>query len=437
MAKAVLPPQAKEAEEVIIGSILLNPERFRQAQKYIIEDEVFYDDRNKMIWNKLKKMISINAIIDQTTVLSEFTDKEKNEGVTAYYITGLTTNAMEQENIESYAQIIYKKYLLRRLIKEAHYIKDSAYLANGNAMDILSETHNTIGALIDLQPNTTFDIEDAMLNTVDSIKHSERNLIPTGYRSIDRMCGGLTRGEITIIGGRPGHGKSTFTLNILKNMIDKGFKCMLINREMSNVEMLKKLVVLESGMLSYSLVRSGACGDKTTLKEIDDTVKKIQKKYNKDKFLMFDNIRDFSQASAEIKRFKPDVIFDDYIQLIVPDSKIEQRRLQLEKIIHDYKWLVKNIKAAVVCVSQLNRSMETRGNPVPRLSDLAESGAIEQAAENVFFTYYDYKIFKHKSIERGYGKDVIEIIAGKVRYGETGSAKMNFKGDGVKISEKY
>ena len=437
MAKTVLPPQAKEAEEVIIGSILLNPEGFREAQKYIIEDDVFYDDRNKMIWNKLKKMISNNAIIDQTTVLSEFTDKEKNEGITAYYITGLTTNAIEQENIESYAQIIYKKYLLRRLIKEAHYIKDSAYLANGNAMDILSETHNTIGALIDLQPNTTFDIEDAMLNTVDSIKHSERNLIPTGYRSLDRMCGGLTRGEITIIGGRPGHGKSTLTLNMLKNMIDKGFKCLLINREMSNVEMLKKLVVLESGMLSYSLVRSGACGDKTTLKEIDDTVKKIHEKYNKDKFLMFDNIRDFSQASAEIKRFKPDVIFDDYIQLIVPDSKIEQRRLQLEKIIHDYKWLAKNIKAAVVCVSQLNRSMETRGNPVPRLSDLAESGAIEQAAENVFFTYYDYKIFKHSSIERGYGKDVIEIIAGKVRYGETGSAKMNFKGDGVKISEKY
>ena len=152
---------------------------------------------------------------------------------------------------------------------------------------------------------------------------------------------------------------------------------------------------------------------------------------------MFDNIRDFNQAAADVKRFKPDVIFDDYIQLIVPDSKIEQRRLQLEKIVHEYKWLAKNVNCAVVLVSQLNRSLEARSNPVPRLSDLAESGSIEQAAENVFFTYYDYKIFKNKSLERGYGKEVIEIIAGIVRYGETGSDKMDFKGDKVKISERY
>ena len=283
----------------------------------------------------------------------------------------------------------------------------------------------------------TFNINDALHETVESIKYSDRNLIPIGFPALDKMCGGLTRGEITIIGGRPGHGKSTFSLNIMKQMIDAGYKCILFNREMSNTEMLKKLVVLESGMLSYSMVRSGACGDEASVKELESTISSIKEKYNKDKFLMFDNVRDFGQASAEIKRFKPDIIFDDYIQLIVPDSKIEQRRLQLEKIIHEYKWLAKNMNCAVVLVSQLNRSLESRGNPVPRLSDLAESGSIEQAAENVFFTYYDYKIFKNKSLERGYGKEIIEIIAGKVRYGETGQVKMDFKGDGVKISERF
>ena len=212
---------------------------------------------------------------------------------------------------------------------------------------------------------------------------------------------------------------------------------MMFNREMSNTEMLKKLVVLESGILSYSMVRSGALGDESSINEMNQTVELIKEKYNKNKFLMFDNIRDFNQAATEVKRFNPDIIFDDYIQLIVPDNKINERRLQLEKIIHEYKWLAKNVNAAVVLVSQLNRSLETRGNPVPRLSDLAESGAIEQAAENVFFTYYDYKIFKNKSLERGYGKEIIEIIAGKVRYGETGSAKMDFKGDGAKISERF
>ncbi len=435
--KVVAPPRAITAEESIIGCILLNPSKFVETAGYIIEDDVFYDNKNKILWQTIKKMHDNGSKIDLTTVVSNLTEKQRDYGVTPYYVTGLTTNALEQDDVESYSQIVYKKYLLRRLINEAHYIKDSAYLANGNALEILNETHNTIGELINLQPFTTFDIVNAMDDTVESIKHSNRNLIPTGYSSIEKMCGGLTRGEITIIGGRPGHGKSTLSLNILKNMIDEGYKCILFNREMSNTEMLKKLVVLESGMLSYSMIRGGIIDSEDTLKEINDTVEKIQEKYSKDKFLMFDNIRDFAQSAAEVKRFQPDVVFDDYIQLITPDTKIEHRRLQLEKIIHDYKWMAKANNCAVVCVSQLNRALETRGNPAPRLSDLAESGSIEQAAENVFFSYYDYKIFKNKSLERGYGKNVIEIIAGKVRYGETGSVKMNFKGDGVKISEKY
>ena len=437
MAKIVAPPSALDAEEMILGNILNNPNTLDKAAGYIVEDEVFYDDRNKLLWSKIKKMINRGEVVDQITVISDLSEKEKNDGLNAYYITGLTTSALSSQNIELYAQIIYKKYLMRRLIRETHTIQDEAYHANGNAFDILNETHTTIAELIEMQPHKTFNINDALHETVESIKYSDRNLIPIGFPALDKMCGGLTRGEITIIGGRPGHGKSTFSLNIMKQMIDAGYKCILFNREMSNTEMLKKLVVLESGMLSYSMVRSGACGDEASVKELESTISSIKEKYNKDKFLMFDNVRDFGQASAEIKRFKPDIIFDDYIQLIVPDSKIEQRRLQLEKIIHEYKWLAKNMNCAVVLVSQLNRSLESRGNPVPRLSDLAESGSIEQAAENVFFTYYDYKIFKNKSLERGYGKEIIEIIAGKVRYGETGQVKMDFKGDGVKISERF
>ena len=108
---------------------------------------------------------------------------------------------------------------------------------------------------------------------------------------------------------------------------------------------------------------------------------------------MFDNIRDFAKSSSEVKRFKPDVILDDYIQLISPTKLVEQRRLQLESLVNDYKWLAKETKAVVVLASQLNRSLEQRSSAAkPQLSDLAESGAIEQVAENVFFTYYDYKI---------------------------------------------
>ena len=437
MAKIVASPSAKEAEGAILGIIMLDSNTYHQAREYKTSSHVFYDDRNIILWDKIQYMISHNEHVDMITLCSDLTQEEKSNGLDEYYITSLTSEVGTSENMPSYGKLVYKKYLMRKLIEETHKIQNKAYLSNGNAYEVLNNTYVTISELMDMQPQKHFDIGSAMAETIENIKNSDRNLIPTGYPSLDEMSGGLTRGEISIIGGRPGHGKSTLSLNILANMINKGYKCIMFNREMSNTEMLKKLVVLESGLLSYSMVRSGALGDESSINEMNKTVELIKEKYNKDKFLMFDNVRDFAQASTEVKRFNPDVIFDDYIQLIVPDSKIEQRRLQLEKIIHEYKWLAKNVNAAVILVSQLNRSLETRSNPIPRLSDLAESGAIEQAAENVFFTYYDYKIFKNKSLERGYGKEIIEIIAGKVRYGETGSVKMDFKGDGAKISERY
>ena len=148
---------------------------------------------------------------------------------------------------------------------------------------------------------------------------------------------------------------------------------------------------------------------------------------------MFDNIKDFSKASSEIKRFKPDIIFDDYIQLISCSGYNGERRLQIEKLVNDYKWLAKENNAVVVLASQLNRFIErsnTRGKAYePQLSDLAESGAIEQVAENVLFSYYDYKV----QGEAGKGKNIITLIASKVRYGDSGRIDLGYDGDKCKI----
>ena len=148
---------------------------------------------------------------------------------------------------------------------------------------------------------------------------------------------------------------------------------------------------------------------------------------------MFDNVRDFAASSGEVKKFKPDIIFDDYIQLIACDSRQDQRRLQIEQLVNDYKWLAKETNAVVVLASQLNRFIERAGSRgkalMPQLSDLAESGAIEQVAENVFFSYYDYKV----QGERGKGKNIITILAGKVRYGDSGVVDLGYDGDKCKI----
>jgi replicative DNA helicase len=129
------------------------------------------------------------------------------------------------------------------------------------------------------------------------------------------------------------------------------------------------------------MIRKGVYDDKG-LSELDRVRKKILDKYNEGNFVMFDNIRDFSSSAIEVKKFKPDIIFDDYIQLIALESKLD-RRFQIEKLVNDYKWMAKEQKAAVILASQLNRNVEYRGNGGrPQLSDLAESGAIEQVAGN-------------------------------------------------------
>ena len=219
-------------------------------------------------------------------------------------------------------------------------------------------------------------------------------------------------------------------LNMVKSCMDQGLKVIVFNREMTIVEMLKKLIVLESKDLSYLDVRLGYVGDLMKMGELETTKASIEKKYNAEKFAMFDNMPSFDESAGQVKKFKPDVIFDDYIQLIAPDKKIPERRLQLEKLVNDYKWLAKKQKCTCVLLSQLNRGLESRNDGKPRLSDLAESGAIEQVAENVLFVYYDHKVNMNKSKE---GENVIEIIGSKVRYGVSGSTKLGYEGDKVKL----
>jgi replicative DNA helicase len=337
----------------------------------------------------------------------------------------LTSNAPSSTNSEYYSRILYEKYLLRSLIDKTRGITESAFESNADIYQFLESTYSQIGEAIRVRPGEDFDIDNLLEDTIINLSDND-NTICTGFRDIDELTGGMTRGEITIIGGRPSHGKTTLAMNIVSNIINgRKHKVCFINREMTNIEMMNKLMVLESGNVSYKMLRKRAL-TKKDFEEIERTKETIKEKYNSDKFVMFDNIRDFATSSSQIKKFCPDVIVDDYVQLIQPVTETKDRRLQIEEIVNSYKWIAKELNCVVILVSQLNRSIETRVNPKPRMSDLAESGSLEQAAENILFVYYDYKVHYEESEK---GKDVIEVIASKVRYGESGSVDMKYNGD--------
>ena len=424
-------PYDENLENCVLGTVILHNEAYDTVSKYFVNRNVFYQKRASLLWDRLTKMKKKKEVIDTFSVASTLSKKEIERGLTAHYVTICTEVGTVKGSLDFHANKLYEKYLLRQIVVESDKVKDEALSNNDDIYNVIVNAHSLFGELISLQPSKTQDIEDMIEDTLDSIKNKASKLIKTGYPNIDKYSGGLTRGEITIIGGRPGHGKTTVMVNLLAKAIEQGHKAMFFSRELPNSELLKKILCLESGKMSYGMIRQNVFTDHD-LKNMEEAIQIVRNKYSKDKFLMFDNIKDFALASSEIKKFKPDIIFDDYIQLI--DCKgYKDRRLQIEQLVNDYKWLAKETGAVVVLASQLNRFIEranNRGKPLePQLSDLAESGAIEQVAENVFFSYYDYKV----TGEKGKGKNVISLIASKVRYGDSGASDLGYDGNKCKI----
>ena len=425
-----LPPHSKEAESSILGSMITEPSCIPVVIS-IIESSMLYHSSSKKIFDLLCDMHNDSIVIDLVSICSALTPSMKESGITPYYISGLTTDHINS-NYEYHSYIVRDKYLLRNIIDKSRRIADASYDSMKDAMGMLTDTHKEIGVLMNRHSVKTECIEELVNKTADSIANSKKNLVSTGFICMDNLCGGMTRGEITIVGGRPSHGKTTLVVNMIKACVDQGLKVIVFNREMTNVEMIKKLIVLESENLSYLKIRRGMIGDLNDSKELNNTMEKIKSKYSKDIFQMFDDIQTMGKASAEIQKFQPDIIFDDFIQLIRPKNSSKDRRFQIEEIVHTYKWLAKSVNAVAVLVSQLNRGIEYRTglDAKPKMSDLAESGSIEQSAENVIFVYYPFKVSLDENKD---SKNKLQLIGSKVRYGVSGTSDVGFDGDKVKI----
>jgi replicative DNA helicase len=419
--QVVAQPHSREAEEAILGCILLKSDLFGEVKEFIPKTEVFYYDTSQIVWNKMKELVEEHKPIEPIGIISRLNKEEKNK-VTGYYLTGLCNDIATTASVLNYATIILEKYLQRELIKATYKIQKSAFENNTEFEALLKFIKKTTDELTSLTPSKDPTLDQIVNQTIESIE-SSGNYVKFGFKKLDNLAGGMTRGEITVIAGRPSHGKTTFAINLVKNFIDQGLRVLVINREMTNIEMMKKLIVLESGKLSYSDVRMNNMNDQS-YEELVSVNKRIVDKYT-NRLFMCDTARDLTSSTAQIMKHSPDVVIDDYIQLIKMDG-YDQRRFELETVMNEYKWLAKTYKIVPILISQLNRDIEKRIDPVPKMSDLAESGSIEQVSENVLFVYYDYKVNYEES---EIGKDQIQIVAAKVRYGENRKLLFGFDGD--------
>ena len=417
-------PHSEEAEKALLGSVLKGgSETFEKCKHWIRQSEAFYSTDNKKIWIAMHRLYRDRDGIDIVTVIDKFKrlnpDYEDNKGI-SYYISGLPDESPSAALVDKYSKIIWEKYLRRAVSTSANKLYSTVLQDDNQSMEeILGEHIRLIEEIKNIQPTRLNDIEDIVEETRELVNTGD-NIIKFGIPALDIPAGGMTRKEITVLGGRPGHGKTTLVVNIIRSLIEQGNKVIMFNREMSNPEMIRKLVVMEGRDLSYSKVRKGDLNGSTD--EFNKSIEKIKSKYKKN-LLMFDDVRTLDEAMLEISRHKPDVIIDDYIQLIsMPD--VTERRFQIEKIVQDYKWICKKENCSALLVSQLNRDIEKRYEPRPRLSDYSESGVIEQTAESALFVWYGY-VFNDEE----YSPYQSEIISAKTRYGKVTSEVVGFNGD--------
>ena len=424
---------SESTERSLLASVIMQPQNLDLVQKWIEEPSVFYNDFHRNIWKTILSLNDKKEDIDIVSVVHNYPQKKYVGNQLSYEITQIATSEATSSRAEYYAKMLHGYWLRREL---GNYSKKLGGLTEDNSNDIsdlLNESHTLIGNLIKLQPTKEFSMDDLLEETRESIFNRKTN-IKTGISKFDKVISGMTRGEITIIAGRPANGKTTVAANIARNLVMSGYKVAMFNREMPNTEMMKKFIAMEGDNISYRNLRHGIPSSKTKVHEAMDF---IHDNY-KDKLYMYDNIRTLADSFHEIKNIKPDVVIDDHIGLIeYPSNDRRDLRHKIGDTTKQYKWLAKAENMCVLLVSQLNRNIEYRTDSVPRLSDLAESGNLEQDAEIVAFTHYPYisRYGEEDTDGRIWTENEMQLVVSKNRYGTTGSVEVGYAGDSCKLFE--
>lgn len=423
-------PNNFEAEQAVLGAVLLGgTNTFELANAWITNIQAFYHGDHKTIWKSMQNLYRQHEILDVVTIANEarkYLKPNDNTKHFVYYITGLYESCPSAQTVEEYAKIVWERYIKREAIRSARLLAKAAEDNTKTITEILYKHERYAEELRNLEPTTNIDVAHIIDDTLDHIERKD-NIIPFGIEFLDKPAGGMTRQELTVIGGRPGHGKSTLMINIVSRLIDGGYKVMLFNREMSNTEMMKKLLCMESQKLDYNKVRKHELNKKDK-NELLDVAERTKEKYTS--LMMYDSIRTLPESLREVNRHKPDVVIDDYIQLIDMAGVADQRRLEVERIMYEYKWLCKKINCSSILISQLNREIERRDDPVPQMSDFAESGAIEQTAEMAAFVFYPFSTDPEM-----YDRFESRIIVAKSRYGNIGRFVVGYDGNVCKFFE--
>lgn len=432
-----IPPHSVESEQSILGSILLDKDAIITVAETITPTD-FYKDAHRIIYESMMALNNKNEPIDMVTLTDELRKRgylDDIGGVT--YLTSLSTIVPTTSNVKYYADIVKEKSVLRQLIKASNDIINLGYGSGESAENVLDFAEKKIFDISQERTNDDFKpINQVLMDTYDMIESIYSNKsdvtgVTTGFKDLNKKINGLQRTDLILVAARPAMGKTAFALNLVQNAAIKGNASVAVfSLEMSKEQLAQRMIAAQSNV-ELKKMKTGTLNDADWPRIISAMAVMSDAK------IFIDDtpgikINELRSKCRKLKMEQGlDLVMIDYLQLMESDSKNESRQQEISKISRSLKILAKELDCPVVALSQLSRAPEQRADHRPVLSDLRESGAIEQDADIVMFLYRDE--YYHSDSEK---KDLAEIIIAKNRHGETGSVELVWMGSIQRFGDK-
>ena len=434
LLKRVL-PHSVEAEQSVIGSMLMDREAIISASEIITADD-FYQHQYGVMFESMVELFNEGKPVDLVTLQNRLKEKDVPPEVSSLeFVRDIMATVPTSVNVKSYANIVREKAVLRRLIRVNEEIANTCYAGKEKLEDILAHTEKAIFDLLQSRNSGEFvPIRQVALNVLEKIETASRSGgtvtgIPTGFIDLDYKTSGMQPSDLVLLAARPSMGKTAFVLNLVDYIaVRKGLPCMVFSLEMSKEQLVNRMLAMESNVDSQKL-RTGSLTDA----DWDAVVEGIGIIGNSK--LIIDDTPGISitELRSKCRKMKLEyglqMIIIDYLQLMTGSGKTSDNRQQeISDISRSLKALAREMNAPVIALSQLSRACETRQEHRPMLSDLRESGAIEQDADVVMFLYRDD--YYNKDTDK---PNVAEVIIAKQRNGPIGTVELLWRPEFTKF----
>ena len=427
-------PHSIEAEQSVIGSMIMDKDAIVTVSEILIAED-FYQNQYGVLFDAMVELFNEGKPVDLVTLQNRLKEKELPPELSSLeFIRDLVAVVPTSTNAKYYANIVKEKAILRKLIKVTEGITNECYLSKESVEVILEDTEKKVFDIVQNRSGSDFvSIDKIVLQSLESIEAASKSKgsvtgIATGFYDLDYRTAGLQPSDLILVAARPSMGKTAFVLNIAEYVAVKSHVCTAIfSLEMSKDQLVKRMLAMNSRVDSQ-VIRSGELKDEDWGKLVE-SVKTIGNSR-----LIIDDTPGISIAElrSKCRKFKLEhnlgLVIIDYLQLMTGNRKSESRQQEVSEISRSLKALAREINAPIIALSQLSRAVEQRPDKRPMLSDLRESGAIEQDADVVMFIYRD-DYYNHDTEEPG----VAEIIIGKQRNGPTGTVKLGWQANFTKF----